>query len=234
MTDELVALLNQHRLIELSHDYEEGMPVWPGDGRFFLSSAETFAAGDGNYNCQLSLGDHCGTHIDAPAHFIPQGKSIDSVNVRRLTGRGRCLDMSHLPQNGLITFGMIEDWEESHGEIVAQDIVLFRTGYDKKWRCRPDHAEFMCGWPGLSAEAAHYLLEKGVSVFGTDAMSLDCADSKEYPAHQAVLSADGMIIESLARLYSLPTAFTFIALPLRIKGASASPVRAVALVKRTA
>jgi kynurenine formamidase len=231
MTNDLVALLNQHRLIELSHVYEEGMPVWPGDGRFFMSSAETFAAGDGNYNCQLSLGDHCGTHIDAPAHFIPGGKSIDKVDIRQLTGRGRCLDMTHLPQNSAITRATIVDWEGRYGEIAAKDIVLFHTGYDKKWRCRPDHTAFMNGWPGLSARGADYLLGKGVTVFGTDAMSLDDAGSKDYPAHQAILSAGGLIVESLANLYSLPTAFTFIALPLRIKGGSASPVRAVALVQ---
>lgn len=231
MTDKLTALLSQHRLIELSHVYEEGMPVWPGDGRFFLSRAETFAAGDGNYNCQLSMGDHCGTHIDAPAHFMPQGESIDRVDVRQLTGRGRCLDMAHLPLDGKITPGRVKKWEDDHGEIAAKDIVLFRTGYDKKWRCRPNHAEFMSGWPGLTGEAAHYLLAKGVTVFGTDSMSLDCADSADYPAHQAILGANGLIIESLANLYSLPTAFTFIALPLRFKDASASPVRAIALVK---
>lgn len=231
MTEELIALLSQHRLIELSHAYEEGMPVWPGDGRFFLSGAETFTAGDGNYNCQLSLGDHCGTHIDAPVHFIPQGESIDLVDVRQLTGRGRCLNMAHLPPNGKITPDRVKKWEEEHGEIAAKDIVLFRTGYDKKWRCRPDHTAFMSGWPGLSGRAARYLLDKGVRVFGTDSMSLDCADNTEYPAHQAILGANGLIIESLANLYSLPTAFTFIALPLRLKNASASPVRAIALVK---
>ncbi|WP_380182214.1 cyclase family protein [Kalamiella sp. sgz302252] len=230
MTSELVRLLGQQRLIELSHICEENMPVWPGDGRFFLSRAESFAAGDGNYNCQLSLGDHCGTHIDAPVHFMPQGKSIDEINIRQLTGRGRCLDMAHLPPNSAISSAMVKDWEASYGKIVAKDILLFRTGYDKKWRCRPNHAAFMSGWPGLSGDAACYLLEKGVTVFGTDSMSLDCADSKDYPAHQAILSADGIIIESLANLYSLPTAFTFIALPLRLKGASASPVRAIALI----
>lgn len=232
MTDNLVALLSQHRLIELSHVYEERMPVWPGDGRFFLSRAEEFAAGDGNYNCQLSLGDHCGTHIDAPVHFMPQGESIDQVDICQLTGRGRCLDMAHLVQNGQITSGIIKNWETSHGEIAAKDIVLFRTGYDKKWRSRPDHKEFMSGWPGLSGEAARYLLDKGVTVFGTDSMSLDSADSVDYPAHQAILGANGLIIESLANLYSLPTVFTFIALPLRLKGASASPVRAIALVEQ--
>ena len=231
MTNDLVTLLSQHRLIELNHLYEEQMPVWPGDGRFFISNAEDFTTGDGNYNCQLSLGDHCGTHIDAPVHFVEQGKSIDQIDVRQLTGRGRCLDMSHLPANSEISQAQIEEWELSHGEIVARDIVLIRTGYDRKWQRRPYHVEFMENWAGLSGKGAAYLLQKGVTVFGTDSMSLDAFTSKDYAAHQAVLSAGGLIIESLANLYSLPDEFTFIALPLRIKGASASPVRAIALIK---
>ncbi len=231
MNNDLVNLLSQHRLIELNHLYEEQMPVWPGDGRFFMSKAEDFSTGDGNYNCQLSLGDHCGTHIDAPVHFIEQGKSIDQTDVRQLMGRGRCMDMSHLPANSEISQAQLEEWESCHGEIVAHDIVLIRTGYDRKWQRRPHHAEFMENWAGLSGEGAAYLLRKGVTVFGTDSMSLDAFTSENYAAHRAVLSAGGMIIESLANLYRLPAEFTFIALPLRIKGASASPVRAVALVK---
>lgn len=230
MTRDLITLLRQRRLIELNHLYEEFMPVWPTHGKFFCSRAEDYSAGDGNYNCQLSLGDHCGTHVDAPVHFIEGGKTIEQVDVQQLTGRGRCLDMSHLTENADITLEMIQRWEAGNGEILAQDIVIFRTGYDEKWRCRPHQAAFLQNWPGLSEEGARYLLEKGVTVFGTDAMSLDRYSNEEHPAHLAVLGADCLIIENLANLKNLPTEFIFMALPLRIKGASASPIRAVALV----
>lgn len=231
MTHDLLSVLRQQRLIELNHQYEEFMPVWPTHGKFFCSRAEDYPAGDGNYNCQLSLGDHCGTHVDAPVHFIEGGKTIEQVDVQQLTGRGRCLDMSHLAENADITREMIAAWEAEHGEILAQDIVIFRTGYDEKWRCRPHQAAFLQNWPGLSGEGAQYLIDKGVTVFGTDAMSLDRYSNEAHPAHLAVLGADCLIIENLANLRSLPTAFIFMALPLRIKGASASPIRAVALVE---
>ena len=232
MSTELVNLLSRHRLIELNHLYEEFMPVWPTHGKFFCHRSEDYVAGDGNYNCQLSLGDHCGTHVDAPIHFIAEGKTIDSIDVRQLTGRGRCLDMSHVEKIGLITLEQIQQWEEKHGAIAAGDIVIFRTGYDKKWQPRPHHQAFLQDWPGLSGEGARYLIEQGVTVFGTDAMSLDSFSSEGHPAHHAVLGSDCLIVENLANLHSLPTSFTFIALPLRIKGASASPVRAIALVEQ--
>lgn len=231
MKNDLVSLLQQHRLIELNHLYEEFMPVWPTHGKFFCSRAEDYVAGDGNYNCQLSLGDHCGTHVDAPVHFIEGGKTIEQIDVRQLTGRGRCLDMSCLAANSDVTLRMIEGWEAEHGAIEAGDIVIFRTGYDEKWRCRPHQAAFLADWPGLSGEGANYLISKGVKVFGTDAMSLDRYSNEAHPAHLAVLGAECLILENLANLKALPTEFTFIALPLRIKGASASPIRAIALVK---
>lgn len=231
MTSDLITLLSQYRLIELNHLYEEFMPVWPTHGKFFCSRAEDYSAGDGNYNCQLSLGDHCGTHVDAPVHFIEGAKTIEQVDVRQLMGRGRCLDMSHLAENADITREMIEAWESAHGEIRPQDIVIFRTGYDEKWRCRPQHSAFLQNWPGLSGEGANYLIKKSVTVFGTDAMSLDRFSNEAHPAHLAVLGSDCLIIENLANLKNLPTEFVFMALPLMIKGASASPVRAVALVE---
>lgn len=194
MTRDLITLLRQHRLIELNHLYEEFMPVWPTHGKFFCSRAEDYSAGDGNYNCQLSLGDHCGTHVDAPVHFIEGGKTIDEVDLHQLTGRGRCLNMSHLAENADITREMIADWEADNGEILAKDIVIFRTGYDEKWRCRPHQAAFLQNWPGLSGEGAHYLIEKGVTVFGTDAMSLDRFSNAEHPAHLAVLGSDLSLI----------------------------------------
>ncbi|WP_082212582.1 cyclase family protein [Erwinia sp. 9145] len=230
MTPDLIRLFRQCTLIELNHAYEELMPVWTGHGKFFCSHAEDYSAGDGNYNCQLSLGDHCGTHVDAPAHFIEGGKTVEQIDARQLIGRGRCLDMSCLAEDSDITVQMIQAWEADKGEIVAGDIVIFRTGYDKRWRCRPHHAGFLQNWPGLSGEGANYLIGKGVTVLGTDAMSLDRYSNDAHPAHFAVLGSDCLIVENLANLEHLPSEFVFMALPLRIKGASASPIRAVALL----
>ncbi|MDU6435358.1 MAG: hypothetical protein E6556_22135 [Pantoea sp.] len=75
------------------------------------------------------------------------------------------------------------------------------------------------------------LLARGVSVFGTDALSIDAFGSEENPVHQRVLGSDKVIIENLANLSCLPPTFTFIALPLRIERGSASPVRAIALLE---
>ncbi|GAA3589830.1 cyclase family protein [Gibbsiella greigii] len=230
MNIELLNALRHGELIELNHSYEAAMPVWPTHPKFLLADSETYAAGDGNYNNLLQMGDHCGTHVDSPSHFIPTGKTIEQINVRSLIGRGVKIDVSDYPDDSEITVAMIQAWEKSNGDIQADDIVLFLTGHDKKWRLRPDHKPFLSGWSGLSAAGAEYLLAKGVNVIGSDAMSLDAWSNSSYPAHQIILGAGKLIMENLANLDSVPATFIFIALPLRIKGGSASPVRAIALV----
>lgn len=230
MKTDLTDILTNKNIVELNHSYEELMPVWPTHPKFHCSSEETIAGGDGNYNILLHMGDHCGTHVDAPAHFIAGGKTIESISPRNLLGRGIKIDVSFLNPNQEITLAMLEDWQAAHEDIQAGDIVIFRTGYDEKWRNRPDHQAFIADWPGLSAEGARYLIQQGVNVIGTDAMSLDAYANADYPSHHIVLGAGALIIENLANLESLPDTFLFLALPLRIKGGSASPIRAVALM----
>lgn len=230
MTSELFMLLRAQKIIELSHVYEEYMPTWPTHPKFFCCDAETFENGDGNYNNLLHIGDHCGTHVDSPSHFIPDGKTIEQVDVRILIGRGVRIDVSHFPRNTAVTVDMIKEWEREHVTIQTDDIVFFRTGYDWLWKNRADYKDVLSNWSGLSGEGADYLLNKGVHVIGSDAMSLDVWSDSSYPAHQRILGSDNLIMENLANLDLLPDYFTFIALPLKIKNGSASPVRAIALV----
>ncbi|MGK3126211.1 cyclase family protein [Candidatus Pantoea formicae] len=223
--------LRNSKLIELNHLHQVSMPVWPTHPKFTVADNESYQGGDGNYNCQLVMGDHCGTHVDSPSHFIEGGKTIEQIDVRQLIGRGLLLDMrSTAPRT---TFGVeeIQKWEQEFGQIEANDIVIFRTGWHEKWALKPEHSAFLQDWPGLSAEGATYLIGKGVQVFGTDALSLDAFGNEGNPVHLEVLGNDKLIIENLANLQLLPPCFTFIALPLRIAHGSASPVRAIALVE---
>jgi arylformamidase len=231
MTALWTALRNSD-VVELNHLYQPLMPVWPTHPAFLLGENESYAGGDGNYNCQLVMGDHCGTHVDSPSHFIPDGKTIEQVDVRQLIGRGVLIDVRHVAARATFGIEEIGRWERAHGAIGEDDIVIFHTGWDAKWARRPDQGAFLSDWPGLSAEGAASLIAKGVKVFGTDALSLDAFGSETNPVHQLLLGNDKLIIENLANLARLPPCFTFIALPLRIEKGSASPVRAIALLTR--
>lgn len=222
--------LRASEVIELNHLYQLRMPVWPTHPKFQLGENESYAGGDGNYNCQLVMGDHCGTHVDSPSHFIETGKTIEQVNVRQLIGRGVLIDVRDTAPGATFGTADITRWESQHGAIGPDDIAIFHTGWDAKWARRPEQGPFLSDWPGLSAEGAEMLIDRGVNVLGTDALSIDAYGSDTHPVHQRVLGSDRLIIENLTNLARLPPSFTFIALPLRIENGSASPVRAIALL----
>jgi kynurenine formamidase len=89
-------------------------------------------------------------------------------------------------------------------------------------------------WPGIDESAADYLLEKKIRVIGTDCASVDSADGDgfKFPAHLKLLVRGVLMIENLKNLSSLPTEFIFMGMPLKIKNAGGSPIRAVALIPK--
>ena len=94
----------------------------------------------------------------------------------------------------------------------------------------PEGTGFLEDWPGLGGDAAGYLVEKGVSLVGCDTLAVDAFGSEENPAHYALLGNEVYIVENLNNLDKLPPWSLFMAFPLKVKGGSGSPVRAVALV----
>ena len=182
------------------------------------------------------MSEHTGTHMDAPLHFIPEGHAhygVDEIPLERLAGRAATIDATDLGMDDLLMrVEHIGSWEEEHGSIEAGDRVLIRYGWDRRWAAGPEGRRFLEDWPGLSGEAAGYLLAKGVSLVGCDTLAVDATISTENPAHYALLGNEVYIVENLKNLERLPPFCLFLALPLKIKGGSGSPVRAVALVPR--
>ncbi len=221
--------------MDLSHTLEENIPSWPTHARYSRVVYESQEFGDVSCHAQVSMSEHSGTHVDAPLHFVPQGKAhygIDQVPLNRTMGRAATIDGSDLPADGLLTLERIVSWETVNGPIVAGDIVLARYGWDRYWALKPNHRDFLKDWPGLDGIAAQYLAGKGISAFGTDAPSADQFSSEKFPAHFTFLGKEVLILENLAGLDQLPPFCFFMALPLKIKNGSASPIRAVALIPK--
>lgn len=222
-------------IIDLSHTLEEGIPCWPTHARFGKTLYESYRWGDVACHYQLVLSEHSGTHMDAPLHFIQEGKAhygMDRVGLNRVYGRGVRIDASHLGVNGLLKKSDITTWEVSHGAIRAGDIVLVRFGWEDRWALRPHDGDFTSDWPGLSRDGAEYLVERGVKAVGTDALAIDAFNSEDNPAHYTLLGNEVYIIENLCNLRQLPDFFLFAAFPLKVRDGSGSPVRAVAFVER--
>jgi kynurenine formamidase len=189
---------------------------------------------------------HCGTHIDSPNHFGPSSEGSPSKTICELPlewcyGDGVVLDMTSIAPAGEIT---ARDVEASLGAIgyslKACDIVLMMTGADRYFGSR----EYFYKFPGVSAEAVEYLLDKGVRVIGTDAASFDrpsgamvedyyrTGDGRHlWPAHILGRRREYCHIERLANLGKLPRpyGFKFACFPVKIKNVGAAWTRAVAI-----
>ena len=236
--DEMLALaerLRGLRWVDLSHTLEEGIPAWPTHARFGKTLYEDYAAGDVARHYGLTMDEHTGTHVDAPLHFIPDGPAhygVDEVPLERLVVRAATIDAKDLGPDGLLGADPIRAWEGQHGPIRSGDGVLIHYGWEDRWVTGPEGRRFLEDWPGLGGEAAEYLVERGVSLVGCDTVSVDAKASAETPAHLALLGSEVYVAENLKNLGGLPPFCLFIALPLKIRGGSGSPVRAVALVPR--
>ena len=232
----LAALLARFEIVDLSHTLETGIPAYPTHARFGQVLVEDYELGDVARHYQITLDEHNGTHMDAPLHFIPDGPAhygIDEVPLERLSGRAATVVAPpDLPPTGLLSAAHIRSWEEEHGSIEPRDRVLLSYGWEKLWATGREGRRFVAGWPGLSGEAAEYLVGKGVSLVGCDTLAVDASTAAENPAHHALLGDEVYIVENLKNLRSLPPFCFVMTYPLKMKGGSGSPVRAVALIPR--
>jgi kynurenine formamidase len=211
------------KIIDLTQDIHDGMPVYPGDPQPAIRRALTHEA-DYCHVDELRLGSHTGTHIDAPFHFLKGGQTIDAIPVGRFVGAGVLINAS--AKRAMEPIGE-PDLEPACGLIHEGDFVLLRTDWDRFFGT-PEYLRH----PFLSAGGARLLTGLGVSLIGIDAMSIDpsAADalSANYPAHDILLGAGVLIVENLCNLKRVPAPrglFSF--LPLKLRGSDGSPVRAV-------
>lgn len=200
-------------------------------------------AGPGWYWNTIRLGEHTGTHFDAPVHWIT-GKDLpdnrcDTIPAERFVGPGCVIDVSAEVADDpdfLLTPERIEAWESDHGPIPANSWVLLRTDWSK--RTDPDDflnvADDGPHTPGFRKDATELLIERdvlgvGVETVGTDAGQAGTFDPP-FPNHALMHGAGKLGLASLANLDQLPaTGSVIIAAPLKIVDGSGSPLRVLAL-----
>jgi arylformamidase len=170
----------------------------------------------------MFLSTHTGTHIDAPSHFIPDSRTIDKIKVSRFVSRSILIKIPKKADQQITLNDII------NCKIHANDTVVFATGWEKRFK----NDNYMINNPGLSLDAAEYLVSNKVNAVAIDGPSIDRGVDNNFNIHSALLSNDIPIIENLCNLEELSTvkSFTLIVNPLKLVGASGSPVRAIALV----
>jgi len=229
---------------DLSHTLDENAPYWPeGSAKtpFQVSLEATFER-DGYLARRLCMPEHFGTHMDAPAHFLPKGLSVDQIAVKELLVEAIVVDVSEAVKTNpdyRVTTIDLENWAKAHGPMPRGCIVLFRTGWDARWPSEKDYmnqdSKGVMHFPGLSTEAARFLLEHPhPAAIGIDSPSVDYGPSKGFEVHHLTHAAGLYHLENLTNLNRLPPRGALvIALPLKLRGGSGSPARVLALVQES-
>jgi len=226
------------RLYDLSQEVSQRTQMHPLHPRVevypFESHANSLAVlGTGfSYRANLMiLSDHASTHVDAFTHFDPDpdAATIDEMALDLFCGEAVCLDLSHLPPRAGITVDDLELALAKDGlELGEGDIVLLYTGHYERTN---GTAEYLTEFPGLEPESARWLIEKGVKLFGNQAMSVDVPDRYTFPVHQVCRELGVTHMENVGPLASVAgKRFTLFGFPLRIVPGTGSPIRLVAAV----
>ncbi len=199
----------------------------------FSTHAETREADGYKFSAAtmfLAMGDHAGTHVDAPCHFdaTPGAKSIDELPLETFFTEAVCLDLSHKPLKSDIS---IEDLREAIAAakvtIKPKDTVLLHMDFYRRCYGTP---EYLTDFPGLTKESATWLRKLGIGMFGVEAVSPGRPGLNNFQVHHVCRDLGFTHMEGLTNLEKLigKGRFRFIGFPLKIKGGTGSPIRAVA------
>jgi kynurenine formamidase len=225
-------------LIDISQEIYQGMQVYPGHLKTviwdFASHEETAKNFEGGFSFRsqgLLMSDHGPTHVDAISHLDPRdhAPAIDAMPLETFFGDATCLDLSaKAPQTYISADDMEDAAQAAGGSLDPGMILLIRTGAFERYHGTP---EYTSQYPGLDESGTRWLIERGVKAFGVDSPSPDNPISKSYPCHMVCREQGITHYENLANLDKLAgRRFTFVGFPLRIRGGTGSPVRAVAVV----
>lgn len=233
-------------LVDLSHAFDAETIFWPTEQGFALERGFAGITERGYYYeaNRFRSAEHGGTHIDAPIHFAEARLHVDQIPLEKLVGPGIAIDVSDAcdrdPDHAIPTEAFVR-WEEQHGELPEGALVLLHTGFARHW---PNRAEYLgtaargpeavpeLHFPGLAPEAARWLVERrAIAAIGIDTASIDPGQSVDFESHRILFADDIPAFENLTNLDALPAkGFGVIALPMKIRGGSGGPLRAVAVL----
>lgn len=176
-----------------------------------------------NYHSEvIFMSTHTGTHMDAPSHFINGVSSIDKIPINRFISRSVLVKITKASDE-LITAAEIE---ALNVKILEGDSVVFSTS----WENEVDKEYYFSHSPGLSEDAAEFLINKKVNAVCIDSPSIDRGSDNNFPVHKLLLNKEILIVENLCNLGKIDSQnFTLIMIPLKLSGASGSPIRAIAI-----
>ena len=214
-------------MVDLTRVIYDGMPKIPALPDVHVRKFLSLEKGHPLNVTEISLPCHAGTHVDAPIHIVPGGKSIDELPLEAFVGPGSVIGVNKKGDEEVSA----KDLETSGVQVNRGDILMLYTGWDTKFDS-PDYNMH----PYLSVDAAEWMVKKGIKMFGIDCITVDLLTPSRpkgfnFPVHKTLLGNEILIAENVTNLGSIVGKRTRImALPLRVKGSDAGHARIIAEV----
>ena len=202
-------------LFDISLTISEELPTWPGDPKIKLTQISAIAEGETSNVTHFSGTVHIGTHIDAPDHFLDNGKTVDEIPLDLLVGPVHVVEipsMGHITKDDITKAGFPKGLKR----------ILFKTRNSTWWETNENI--FQEDFIGLAPDGAEFLVESGIKVVGVDYLSV-APFQDPAPTHKILLGKDILIIEGLNLSKIDPGEYTLLCLPLKIKDSDGSPAR---------
>jgi kynurenine formamidase len=214
MSEPTLDAVRHARVVDLTHTLGPGFPLFPVYNP--VEMAERFAvADDGFFVRAWSFDEHCGTHVDAPAHFDPEGATVERIGAPDLLLSAAVLDVRErvkADDDALIEPDDVLAWERRHGTLPDRCAVLALSGWGERAGDADAYLNADEGGtlhsPGFSPATTDYLKDERpqVRAIGLDTGSLDIGASADFPAHVSWLPSGRYGVENLANLERLPAA----------------------------
>lgn len=204
-------------IYDISLPISGSLTVWPGDPAVHISHPQHLDHGDAYTVSRLEMSTHTGTHVDAPAHVIHGGRTIDEIDLDLLVGPARVV---HAPQASLLTASVLQ----ALGIPAGTKRLLLRTRNSLLWKRA--EADFDPDFVALSGDGAQWLVDAGVRLIGVDYLSVGpYADPT--PAHLVLLGAGVVAIEGLNLSEIDAGTYQLVCLPLKLAEGDGAPARAI-------
>jgi len=213
-------MMENFKIIDISIPLNSSTIIYPGDPKTVIESTEKGHP----LVSKITLGSHTGTHIDAPKHFLKGGVSLDKIPLEQIVGKCRVLDFSDAEES--IKISDLEKHNIQAGERILAKTKNSEIGFDAVPAGRQ---EFSNDYIYLDSDAAEFLAEKKILLFGIDYLSVSKRGSSDKRAHTELLKNNIVIFESLDLSKAEAGEYTFVGLPLKFTGIDGSPVRAILL-----
>lgn len=230
--------ISYSQVLDLSHPIHPGIPRWPGDPAVEFQTVAKMES-EGYSLRRFSMGEHTGTHINAPASFHRDGVAADGISVDSLVAPAvvfNIVESSAANPDYLLSLNDVQAWEAQFAKVPPGSICLLYTGWQRKWGSPDDFLgldEVGIGhFPGFRIDAVRFLLEeRQIGGVGIDTHGVDGGLDQTFAVNRLMLEQPRIVLENLTNLDRLPEkGATLVIGALKLAGGSGSPVSVLALV----